>query len=391
MHGLRWQRIPVEAPNHAPPVGSAGFCWSTPRSRMVARGVAAEVSASGPGRLARLAVEGDLRWVGGFAFEDEVEGPWAPFGAARFFAPRMMLIVEDGRAVLQLAWREGEPSPRDEALAWLGEAVAPGRDEVFAVEREPAEVHRERVEACIAELRSGRIDKIVVSRETRLKGRFHPQRLWARLPGEDHEHARFGLFVDGAGFIGQTPETLVRREGEWLWSEALAGSAALEAADQLLDQPKDRAEHAKVVEAVAGVLGDLGSLDQIGPPRLRRLRAIAHLWTPIRARSSASVLEAGARLHPTPATGGVPMREALPLLGRIEGRPRGWYCGAVGWVDGRGDGDLRVALRAALALPDELRLFVGGGIMADSDPAREWTETMWKEQAIVDALGLTLP
>jgi len=358
---------------------------------MVGTGIAAQISASGPHRLERLSVEGPLRWVGGFAFEDEVEDPWVPFGAARFFLPRMMLVVENGRAELQLAWRDGEGSPLEEAQRWLAQSVERPRQTVSAVEREPAEVHEARVNACIAELRAGRIDKIVVSRETRLKGRFHPQGLWARLTGEAGEHARFGLFSDGAGFIGQTPETLVCREGEWLCSEALAGSADLDAANALLTQPKDRAEHARVVEAVAEDLRSLGEVEAFGEPIVRRLRTIAHLWTPIRARSSASVLEAAARLHPTPATGGVPRSEALPRLRRIEGRPRGWYCGAVGWIDGQGHGDLRVALRSVLARPEELRLFVGGGIMADSDPEQEWKETMWKEQAIVDALGLTMP
>lgn len=391
MEGLRWQRVPVEVPKHAPPAGPDGFCWATPQGWMVGTGVAAEVSARGPRRFSELRVQGDLRWVGGFAFEDDVEGPWRAFGAARFVAPRFLLVAEGEEAYLQMAWRDGEPVPLDQAKAWLSRSAPADEGKVDELRRESAEVHQDRVRAGIDHLHSGRSSKVVISRDTWAKGHFDPQSLWARLPGEEGEHARFGLFVGGRGLVGQTPETLVRREGEWLVSEALAGSAGLDQADELLARPKDRAEHARVVEAVSEALGELGELEAMAEPVVRRLRAIAHLWTPIRARSPASLLEAAARLHPTPATGGVPSSEALPLLRRLEGRARGWYCGAVGWLDGEGQGDLRVALRSVLVEAGELRLFVGGGIMADSDPEQEWAETMLKEQAILDAFGLKLP
>ncbi|MEM6369772.1 MAG: isochorismate synthase [Myxococcota bacterium] len=391
MDGLRWERVPVEAPKHAPPAGPDGFCWSTPKGWMVGSGIVAECSARGPRRFSELRLSGSLRWVGGFAFENHAEGTWRAFGAARFVAPRMLLVVEGEEAYLQLAWRKGDASPVDDAMAWLGRGSPNAVGRVDVVEREAPSVHQARVRAGIDRLHSGSLRKVVISRDTILRGGFDPQSLWSSLLGEKGEHARFGLFVDGSGLVGQTPETLVRREGEWLHSEALAGSASLDRASALLRSAKDRAEHARVVEAVADALSELGELEAPPQPVVRRLRAIAHLWTPIRARSSASLLEAAARLHPTPATGGVPRSEALPLLRRLEGRDRGWYCGAVGWMDGEGQGDLRVALRSVLVGPRELRLFVGGGIMADSDPEQEWAETMLKEQAILDAFGLKLP
>src|SRR5207249_1760010 len=82
-------------------------------------------------------------------------------------------------------------------------------------------------------------------------------------------------------------------------------------------------------------------------------------------------LTLAAALHPTPAVGGWPRAAADGLIDELEGMERGWYAGAVGWIDGRGDGEFAVALRCGLLWEDGARLYAGVGVMPDSDPARE--------------------
>jgi menaquinone-specific isochorismate synthase len=86
------------------------------------------------------------------------------------------------------------------------------------------------------------------------------------------------------------------------------------------------------------------------------------------------VLDLVERLHPTPAVGGAPTREAVELLRRLEPFPRGWYAGAVGWFDAREDGTFATAIRSGLNTPHDAWLFAGAGIVAGSRAQAEWDE-----------------
>ena len=120
-----------------------------------------------------------------------------------------------------------------------------------------------------------------------------------------------------------------------------------------------------------------------------RFTNIQHLATSVDAQlnhPAADVLTLAAALHPTPAVGGWPRDAADVLIDELEGMERGWYAGAVGWIDGRGDGELAIALRCGLLWEDGARLYAGVGVMPDSDPARELEETELKFKALLTAL-----
>jgi isochorismate synthase EntC len=74
------------------------------------------------------------------------------------------------------------------------------------------------------------------------------------------------------------------------------------------------------------------------------------------------------------------------MIDDLEAMERGWYAGAVGWIDGRGDGELALALRCGLLWEDGARLYAGVGVMPDSDPALELEETEIKFKALLTAL-----
>jgi len=104
------------------------------------------------------------------------------------------------------------------------------------------------------------------------------------------------------------------------------------------------------------------------------------------AGTAASVLDLAAALHPTAAIAGTPRAAALRVIDELEALDRGWYGGAVGWIDARGDGEFALALRCGLLWEDGLRLFAGAGIMPDSTPAAELAETEWKLRPLLAAL-----
>jgi isochorismate synthase EntC len=124
-------------------------------------------------------------------------------------------------------------------------------------------------------------------------------------------------------------------------------------------------------------------------PTILPLRHVQHLATLVtgRVRVEAGLLALAQRLHPTPAVGGAPRDVALALITDHEGFDRGWYAGPIGWLGADGDGELMVALRCGLVTGSQATLFAGCGIVADSDPAREWEESRLKLRTMTAAFG----
>ncbi|MGH3531760.1 MAG: chorismate-binding protein, partial [Mycobacterium sp.] len=127
-------------------------------------------------------------------------------------------------------------------------------------------------------------------------------------------------------------------------------------------------------------------------PKLSRTAALWHLSTPISGRlrdTSTTAMDLALALHPTPAVGGVPTDAAAKLIATLEG-DRGFYAGAVGWCDVRGDGQWVVSIRCAQLTADRRTALAhsGGGIVAESDPDDEVAETTMKFVTILTALGV---
>ncbi len=204
-----------------------------------------------------------------------------------------------------------------------------------------------------------------------------------------------------AWLAGATPELLVSRRGQQVVSHPLAGSAPRcadagadrMAAERLLASDKDRYEHRFVVEAIVEALSPYCSqMDIPEGPTLYSTATMWHLGTRISGvlrDSSTSVAELVAALHPTPAVCGTPPRAALQVINQAEQFDRGFYSGAVGWVDCHGDGDWYVAIRCAHVQGRIIQLFAGAGIVPDSVPDIELQETSAKFKTWLSALGIT--
>lgn len=265
--------------------------------------------------------------------------------------------------------------------------------------RRPHEDFLRRVAAAVSEVRSGRIDKVVMAREVLIEAN-RPLRqgdLLERLRALHPSCATFA--VDG--FMGATPELLVRRSGTTVESHPLAGTAArsgdpeadrrVEAA--LLASDKERAEHRAVVDAIADNLRPaMSELSVPAVPGIVELRNVSHLGTYITGQLARSAdgglmnaLEVLALIHPTPAVAGTPVDLALDYLAKAEDLDRDRYGGAVGWIDAMGDGEWHLGIRCAIVHDRTARLFAGVGIVADSDPSAELAETQLKLQAFLAA------
>jgi menaquinone-specific isochorismate synthase len=138
-------------------------------------------------------------------------------------------------------------------------------------------------------------------------------------------------------------------------------------------------------------LAPLTSKLEISPqPGIYKLSNIQHLFTPIRGtlNSADGILPLVEVLHPTPALGGSPRELAMDFISHAEPVPRGWYAAPVGWIDYKLDGAFAVAIRSAVAQERRAWLYAGAGIVADSVPEKEWSETDLKFKPMLNALRI---
>lgn len=336
--------------------------------------------------------------VGGFAYRPDRDpgGAWSGFPALLFRVPALAVVRRRGRTFAYAA-----ADGADELLdlpATVMRAPSARRLEVTPV-RNPL-AWTAAVEGAAARLRAGEAEKVVLAREVVARGDgvvsagMVARALRAAYP------SCFTYLVagaDGTAFAGASPELLVRRSGRRAYSQPMAGSVARGASDvederlaaELTASRKDVDEHRVVARFVVDALRPFATSVSARDAEVVRFTNIQHLATSVVAElrePAADLLTLASALHPTPAVGGWPGARADALIDALEGMERGWYAGAVGWMDARGDGELAVALRCGLLWEDGARLYAGVGVMPDSDPARELEETELKFKALLTAL-----
>jgi isochorismate synthase len=242
-------------------------------------------------------------------------------------------------------------------------------------------------------------EKVVLARAVQLESDsdFRPSPALRRLAAHYRGCYLFAIARGESCFLGATPEQLLRLRGGELHTMSLAGSIRRgetpEADDalgqSLLDSAKDRREQIVVTQAITEALGETCLSVRVAPePKLLKLGNIQHLCTPITGQlaSGYTIFDVIERLHPTPAVGGRPREAALQFIREHEQLDRGWYAGPVGWVNAAGEGEFAVALRSALLRGRTATLFAGCGIVADSDPEREYAESELKLKPMLSAL-----
>ncbi|AXT83898.1 isochorismate synthase [Aeromicrobium sp. A1-2] len=253
------------------------------------------------------------------------------------------------------------------------------------------------VAEAVRRIEAGGLDKVVLARDlvARLDAPLDVRSPLIRLAADYPSCWTF--HVDG--FLGSTPEMLVRLERGLVTSRVLAGTIRrtgddahdLALAGSLARSSKDLEEHEYAVRSVADALAPhCTSMNVPETPFVLHLPNVMHLATDVTGvmRDDASALTLAASLHPSAAVGGTPTAAAVRLIAEIELLDRGRYAGPVGWIGASGDGEWGIGLRAAQVEGDgsTVRLFAGCGIVADSVPADELAESNAKLIPVRDAL-----
>ena len=200
--------------------------------------------------------------------------------------------------------------------------------------------------------------------------------------------------------VGSSPEILVRRQGRAVTVRPIAGTRPRHAdpgADrrlerELLADPKERAEHLMLIDLGRNDLGRVsepGSVLLTERMAVERYSHVMHMVSNVEGRlppgaRTAAVLRA---TFPAGTVSGAPKVRAMQLIDELEPVGRGIYAGAVGYFGWDRNLDTAIAIRTAVLHGGRMHVQAGAGIVYDSEPAREWRETMHKAQALLQAAG----
>jgi len=325
---------------------------------------------------------------------------FSTFPRLRFMCPEIVIIEDERGCFLQVNSLGPVYAGRVERFVRHAQE-APHRSRVtvpYTVEGgDPVAWERQVAQAKDA-FATDRIQKVVLSQQRRLQAAhpFSSKDLLVNLVDGDAVGTVFMYRYGDVFFCGCTPELLVRKRGNRVESMCLAGTIAAGANEEeraanaaaLLNDAKNRVEHEYVVEFLRQVMArNCYDVEIPHAPGIRALRHVQHLHTPVSAcvLDGCSISDLASQLHPTPALAGSPVGEAMMALRRIEPYNRGFFGGAVGYVDGNGDGAFSVAIRSGVFDGEMGWLYAGCGVVEASVAADEFAEVDMKLKTILSA------
>jgi menaquinone-specific isochorismate synthase len=285
-------------------------------------------------------------------------------------------------------------------ITWIGASPQPALQKA-SIEKSPlnlswsgsnGDVWQDRVARAVEKIKENQLEKVVLARfaSATSDSPINTRNLLKELA---HEYPSTWVYSN-TGLVGATPELLVRLSKSLVTSRILAGTIRktgdderdLALAGSLARSSKDLEEHEYAVRSVADALAPLCSSTNVPEsPFVLHLSNVMHLATDVTGvlsdnSSPADIFDLVSRLHPSAAVCGTPTEIAKRAIDEIEGISRGRYAGPIGWIDANGDGELGIALRCGQIGNDgkSIRIYAGCGIVAGSDPEREYAESQAK-------------
>jgi len=247
----------------------------------------------------------------------------------------------------------------------------------------------------------GDIMQVVLSQRLSIACEAPPLNVYRTLRCLNPSPYMYYLNLDDFHIVGSSPEILVRLEAQKMTVRPIAGTRPrgrdeaedLSLEQELLDDPKERAEHLMLIDLGRN---DVGRVSQIGSVQLtenmliERYSHVMHIVSNVigQLKPELNALDALKAALPAGTLSGAPKIRAMEIIDELEPIKRGIYGGAVGYLTWHGDMDTAIAIRTAVIKDQTLHIQVGAGIVADSVPEKEWEETMNKGRAIFKAVAI---
>ena len=320
---------------------------------------------------------------------------FTPFGERFLKEPRRVLCEEGCARLSALEARlHGPPHVASGAISRAPLRITPGQDE---------EAYVYRVRRCLEHIAAGDIYQANLSHRFEVAmGERSPRALYQRL--RDINPSPFAALLEfpDVTLAGCSPERLVRLTGIEVETRPIAGTRPRggtpeqdrRLVDELIMSEKERAEHLMLVDLERN---DIGRVCAYGSVRVdefmvvERYSHVSHIVSNIRGRlgDGRDAVDLIQAVFPGGTVTGVPKIRCMEILDDLEPVRRGPYTGSVGYFSPSGDLDLNIVIRTLVCTGERAYLQVGAGIVADSDPVREYEETLYKAEALFAALRET--
>jgi anthranilate synthase component 1 len=296
------------------------------------------------------------------------------------------------RRIDQIVVALGKPLPPTNVLA------EPTHEEL--VSNIPRDVFENNVRKAKEYIAAGDAFQIVLSQRFTRRTSAPPLTIYRALRASNPSPYMFFLrFGDDFTLMGASPEMMVRLEDGIATNRPLAGTrkrGATDAEDKALEQellsdPKERAEHVMLVDLGRNDIGrvsEYGSVKVTDMMSVERYSHVMHIVSNVegKVRDGVDAFDLFRATFPAGTLSGAPKVRAMEIIEELEGTRRGPYGGAVGYFSFDGSMDTCITIRALVMQGDRIYLQAGAGIVADSDPAAEYEETVNKARALAVAI-----
>ena len=247
---------------------------------------------------------------------------------------------------------------------------------------------------------AGDIFQVVLSQRMSVPFEARPLDVYRALRALNPSPYMYFLDLGDTQIVGSSPEVLVRVQDRKVTVRPIAGTIhrggnaeedqAL--AEQLLSDPKERAEHLMLIDLGRNDVGRIaktGGVELTDNMVIERYSHVMHIVSQVDGElaDGLTAVDAIRSAFPAGTLSGAPKIRAMEIIGELEPVKRNVYAGAVGYLSWHDDTDLAIAIRTAVIRNGMLHVQAGAGIVADSDPEREWEETMNKGRALIAAVN----
>ncbi len=258
------------------------------------------------------------------------------------------------------------------------------------------------VRECVEYIKAGDIFQVVVSQRLTTELSAPPFELYRSLRVVNPSPFMFYVRTPSATLVGSSPEIMVRVVDGEVTVRPLAGTRRRGATDEedrrlaeeLLADPKERAEHVMLVDLGrndVGRVAEYGSVELSDVMVIERYSHVMHITSNVtgRLREGCDAFDALAACLPAGTVSGAPKVRAMEIIDEFEPTRRGPYAGAVGYIDFAGNMDTCIALRTIVVQDGVAHVQAGAGIVADSVPETEYQETLSKARGLLAAIQIT--
>ncbi len=209
------------------------------------------------------------------------------------------------------------------------------------------------------------------------------------------------LNLEKFNVLSASPERFARMDTEYIETRPIKGTRPRSSdkrqdmllKKELLMSEKDRAEHVMIVDLERNDLGRVCEYGTVAPTEfiiVETYATVHHLVSTVRGklRQGTDVVDCLENCFPGGSITGAPKVRSMEVIEELEPTKRGIYTGSIGYIDFCGNVDLSIAIRTILIKDRRAYFQVGGGIVADSDPEKEYRETLDKGRALMQAIGM---